>query len=148
MPKKLFLFPIFIALTLLITSCDKDDDVAGESGIVGSWYLTLVMPENDIEISTKYTFDNDGTGSITAEGLPLMSFKYKIDGSTLYISSPDGIIIDISEGEISELSVKIISISKSKLVIDDGGGVVTLYRSLKESKKNPIYDDDDDNYNF
>ena len=106
--KNLFrvLFLALISISLMMTSCEDDDDV---DPIVGTWKLEKVTMNGDeidldvIGISATVTFKDDGTYSGTAnfEGNPesISGTWERKDSETVYIYEDTETIILKKEGE-------------------------------------------------
>ena len=104
-------FVLFFALPILITSCDKDEEL---SGLVGTWEYS--DSEEGVSLSVSITFNSDNTGKM------LLTMTYDGDTETEsgnFTWSTDGDILSITEdGETT--SVKY-SISGNKLTITEDG---------------------------
>lgn len=105
------LLVLFFALPVLITSCDKDEDL---SELVGTWEYSVI--EQGFSLSISITFNSDNTGktliSTTFEG------ETESESGNFTWSTADDILSVTQDGETT--SVKY-SISGNKLTITEDG---------------------------
>jgi len=109
---------LFFILPILITSCDKDEDL---SELVGTWEYTEI--EQGFALSVSITFNSDNTGKT----LLTMTFEGETETeSGNFTWSTEGDILSVTEdGETT--SVKY-SISGNKLTITEDGEVMVFTR--------------------
>ena len=103
MKKILVLF--LITTAFIITGFDNNSN---NNSIVGTWTTTE-------EPIMEYTFNEDGTGKLTADGVDI-SFKYTTKGNTLTFT--------VDKGATIEETYKI---NNNKLTIDDSYGNKEVY---------------------
>ena len=83
----------------------------GDSGIVGTWSVA----QDGIEVT--YTFNSDGTGSMTVLGIPV-DMKYTTSGDTLKIT-----VSFFGQEDTQEMTYKV---DGNKLTLTDDGESVVL----------------------
>jgi len=131
MKKSSFLcWVLLMAITVVFSSCEKDDEDVGNSDLIGSWKLTEqvyisssgeqeVWYLDDPKSPVIYTFKSDNTLTLKEGSDIIINAIWRLNGKKLQIIHPN---VPEEEGHIEE--AEIVTLNDKELILicqeDDG----------------------------